>query len=282
MRAEGGGVTPVTDGGSGFAEFVRTIARLRAPDGCPWDREQTHATLGKHLIEEAYEALAAIESADDQALADELGDVLLQVVLHAQIGAEEGTFTIDDVIANIAAKIRRRHPHIFGEVTAEDSAAVMRNWDAIKREEKPHGGVLGEIPGTLPALMLAQKISRRAAGAGFEWEDLDGVWEKVEEEIDEIKATRPGSPEAVAEVGDLLFTVVNVARRMDVDAETALREGCARFVRRFTDMEASSKESGRTLDDLDSEEWEELWQRAKARESAGLVRPHDVKEREQS
>jgi tetrapyrrole methylase family protein/MazG family protein len=269
-----------TVGGPGFDELVRIIARLRAPDGCPWDREQTHATLGKHLIEESYEALATIEAGDDAALADELGDVLLQVVLHAQIGAEDGTFTIDDVLDNITTKIRRRHPHIFGEVTVADSAEVMRNWDAIKREEKQQASVLGEVPRTLPALMLAQKISRRAAGAGFEWDDLDGVWEKVDEEIDEVRATVPGSAEAAAEIGDLLFTVVNVARKMGVDAESALRGTCAKFERRFTGMETASAQAGRPLDELGADEWEELWRQAKEAESAGSERPHDVKEQE--
>jgi tetrapyrrole methylase family protein/MazG family protein len=251
----------------GFDEFVRLIAVLRGPDGCPWDREQTHATLGKHLIEESYETLAAIEAGDDAALAEELGDVLLQIVLHAQIGAEDGTFTIDDVVASIITKIRRRHPHIFGTVTAETSAEVIHNWDAIKREEKPAGGVLGDVPHTLPSLMLAQKISRRAASAGFDWEDLGGVWAKVHEEIDELKAADPGSPEAADEVGDLLFTVVNVARKMGIDAESALRGTCAKFVRRFGDMESANAGS-RALDELDLAEWEDLWRQAKAKESA--------------
>jgi tetrapyrrole methylase family protein/MazG family protein len=167
----------------GFAELVRIISVLRGPDGCPWDREQTHESLGPHLIEEAYETLAAIESDDRAELAAELGDLLLQIVLHAEIGAGDGTFSIDDVIAGIITKIRRRHPHIFGTVTVSSAEEVTRNWDAIKRDERPHTGVLGEVPDALPALMRAQKISRRAAGVGFEWEDLDGVWAKVHEEI---------------------------------------------------------------------------------------------------
>jgi len=253
--------------GDDFDELVRIIAVLRSPEGCPWDREQTHATLGKHLIEESYEALAAIEAGEDAALADELGDVLLQVVLHAQIGAEDGTFTIDDVVASIVRKIRRRHPHVFGDVDVSSSAEVMRNWDAIKREEKAAAGTLGEVPHSLPALMLAQKISRRAAGAGFDWEDVDGVWEKVHEEIDELRAAEHGSLEAADEVGDLLFTVVNVARKMGVDAESALRGTCAKFARRFAHMEAVSAQQGRALDELDLASWEELWQQAKQKES---------------
>jgi tetrapyrrole methylase family protein/MazG family protein len=251
----------------GFAELVRIISVLRAPDGCPWDREQTHASLAPHLIEEAYEGAAAAESGDDAALADELGDVLLQVVLHAQIGAEDGTFTVDDVIAGIITKIRRRHPHIFGTVSAETAEEVTRNWDAIKRVEKPHAGVLGEVPEALPSLMRAQKISRRAAGVGFEWEDIDGVWAKVHEEIDELKATGHGTPEAEEELGDLLFTVVNVARKMGIDAEAALRRTCLKFAGRFEDMETAAAAAGHPLEDLRPDEWEQLWARAKQNES---------------
>ena len=252
----------------GFAELVRIIAILRGPDGCPWDREQTHETLAPHLIEEAYETLSAIESGDPVSLADELGDVLLQVVLHAEIGAGEGTFTIDDVTASIITKIRRRHPHIFGTVTVESAEEVTRNWDAIKRGERPHAGTLGEVPDALPALMRAQKISRRAAGVGFEWEDLDGVWAKVHEEIDELKAAEPGSAHAAEELGDLLFTIVNVARHMGIDAESALRGTCDKFVGRFEDMERSASSSGRPLGELLAGEWEILWEQAKHRESA--------------
>ena len=257
----------------GFAELVRLIGVLRAPDGCPWDREQTHASLAPHLIEEAYEGAAAAESGDDAALADELGDVLLQVVLHAQIGAEDGTFTIDDVIGGIITKIRRRHPHIFGTVTAETAEEVTRNWDAIKRDEKPHHGVLGEVPEALPSLMRAQKISRRAAGVGFEWEDIDGVWAKVHEEIDELKAAEEGSPEAADELGDVLFTVVNVARKMGIDAEAALRRTCEKFTVRFENMEGAAAATGRPLEDLSLEEWEALWAEAKRQESAATRGP---------
>ena len=260
---------------SGFAELVRLIGVLRAPDGCPWDREQTHASLAPHLIEEAYEAATAIEADDDAALADELGDVLLQVVLHAQIGAEAGTFSIDDVIAGIITKIRRRHPHVFGAVQVETADEVTRNWDAIKREEKPHTGALGEVPESLPALMRAQKISRRAAGVGFEWDSLDGVWTKVHEEIEELKAAEPGSPEAEDELGDVLFTVVNVARKMGIDAESALRHTCAKFAGRFEEMEAVAGDAGRPLEGLEAYEWEALWGHAKKKESAATGGPDE-------
>lgn len=254
------------DGGA-FDEFVRIIAILRGPDGCPWDREQTHESLASHLIEEAYETVAAIESGQPAALADELGDVLLQVVLHAEIAAGDGAFTINDVIAGIDTKIRRRHPHIFGDVTVSSAEEVTRNWDAIKRDERPQHGALGEVPDALPALMRAQKISRRAAGVGFEWEHLDDVWAKVHEEIDELKSAEPGSANAEDELGDLLFTVVNVARRMGIDAESALRDTCVRFVRRFEEMERVAAQGDRSLEDLGPLEWEELWGQAKRRES---------------
>ncbi len=252
----------------GFDELVRIIAVLRGPDGCPWDQEQTHESLGKHLIEEAYEALAAIDADDSAELADELGDVLLQVMLHSQIAAEEDRFTIDDVISGLIAKMRRRHPHIFGNVRVEDSAQVMRNWDAIKRVEKSRESALAGVAPTLPALMYAQKISRRAASAGFDWEDIDGVWAKVHEEIDEIKSAQPGSDEVADEVGDLLFSVVNVARKLGVDAEDALRRMCSRFERRFEDMEHSAAAGGVSFHDLELGEMEELWQQAKNKESA--------------
>ncbi len=255
----------------GFDELVRIVRVLRGPDGCPWDREQTHETLAKHMIEEAYEAVHAIQMDDLDGLADELGDVLLQVVLHAQIGAEAGAFTIDDVVANIIAKIRRRHPHVFGAVRVDDAAQVMANWEAIKHEEREgagaaEGGVLAGVTPALPALMYAQKLSRRAAAAGFEWDGIEGVLDKVAEEIAELKACPPGSPEAADEVGDLLFTIVNVARHLGIDAEVALRGTCAKFKRRFEAMEARAAEMGTDVRGLRTEEYERLWALAKETE----------------
>ena len=257
----------------GFDELVRIIAVLRGPNGCPWDREQTHETLGKHMVEEAYEAVHAIEQGDLRELADELGDVLLQVVLHSQIGAEEEAFSIDDVIAGIIAKIRRRHPHIFGSVRADTAEEVLRNWDEIKRGEKAEAAPEGETPGvlagitpTLPALMYAQKISRRAAGAGFEWEHIDGVWDKVAEEIAELKECEPGSPEAADEVGDVLFSVVNVARHLGIDSEDALRGTCLKFMRRFEDMESQAQRDGLDIREMDIDALEQFWLEAKRKE----------------
>ncbi|MHB9003975.1 MAG: nucleoside triphosphate pyrophosphohydrolase [Coriobacteriia bacterium] len=246
----------------GFAEFVRVIGALRAPDGCPWDRAQDHHSLRRHMIEEAHEAVAAIESGDSRELADELGDVMLQVVLHAQIASEAGDFDIDDVIANITQKIRRRHPHIFGTVVAETPEAVIQNWDAIKREEKP-GRLLDGIPRSLPALMLAGKISRRVVGVGFEWDTIDAVWSKVHEEIDELKACEPGSPEAAEEIGDLLFTIVNLARKQGIDPEEALRGTCAKFTRRWESMEDVAGARGENMEDLGIDTLEALWKQAK-------------------
>lgn len=251
-----------------FEEFVRLIAVLRGPDGCPWDKEQTHMSLRKNMIEEAYEVVTAIEEGVVADLAEELGDVLLQVVLHSQMASEVGDFTIDDVIAGIDEKIRRRHPHIFGEATAGTAAEVIAKWDVIKREEKAEkgGGILEGVPKSLPSLMYAQKISRRAVAAGFEWPDIEGVWRKVHEEIEELKAARPDTPEVEEELGDLLFTIVNLARKLGVDAETALRGTCEKFIRRFEDMERTAAERGVALPEMSSEGMEELWELAKRRE----------------
>ena len=244
-------------------ELVRIMAVLRAPGGCPWDREQTHMSLRRHLIEEAYEAVAAIEAGDDAEMADELGDILLQVVFHAQIAEEEGRFDIDDVADAIVTKLRRRHPHIFAGATADTSAEVMERWDHIKRAEKPGEGLFDGIAPTLPALTLAGKVSRRAVSVGFEWETVEGVWDKVREEIEELKAAEPGSPDAEDELGDLLFTVVNVGRKMGVDPEQALRSTCAKFVRRFSEMERAAAESGCDLAEMGIDDMEALWRRAK-------------------
>lgn len=244
-------------------ELVRIMAQLRAPDGCPWDREQTHMSLRRHLLEEAYEAVAAIEAGDDSEIADELGDILLQVVFHAQIAEEEGRFDIDDVAEAIVTKLRRRHPHIFASAVADTPAEVMEKWDHIKRAEKPGAALLDGIAPTLPALTLAGKISRRAVSVGFEWETVEDVWDKVHEEIEELKATEPGTPEAEDELGDVLFSLVNVGRKMGVDPEQALRGTCAKFVRRFSEMERTAAESGLDLAEMSIEDMEALWRRAK-------------------
>jgi tetrapyrrole methylase family protein/MazG family protein len=251
--------------GHGFDDFVDLIAVLRGPEGCPWDREQTHGSIAKNMVEEAYEAVHAIEANDIAEIRDELGDVLLQVVLQAQIAQDAAEFTIDDVLSAIHAKIVRRHPHIFAEADARDAAAVSAVWEEVKRGERAekHQGLLDGVPHALPGLMLAQAISRKAVSAGFEWESLDGVWEKVHEELDELKATEPGSPEAAEEIGDVLFTVVNLARKQGIDAETALRKTCDKFRSRWSAMEKAAAENGEALDELPLQAQERLWRAAK-------------------
>ena len=249
---------------------MRIIARLRAPDGCPWDREQTHRSIAKNMVEEAYEAVHAIETEDVAGLAEELGDVLLQVVLHAQIASDDGEFGIDDVVAGITDKIVRRHPHVFGEAEAGTAREVHAVWDRIKRAEKSEkgAGLLDDVAHGMPALMQAQTISRKAVAAGFEWDTLDGVIDKLNEEVAELAETEPGSPDAAGEIGDILFTVVNLARKQGIDAETALRGTCDKFRSRWSAMEGFAVEEGREIAGMTLAEQEVLWQRAKERESA--------------
>ena len=350
-----------------FDQFVATIAALRAPDGCPWDREQTHSSIAHNMIEEAYEAVDAIEAADVAHLREELGDVLLQVVLQSQIAADAGEFTIDDVCADVNAKMVRRHPHVFGETSAESASEVLDLWDKVKLAERNatgaaeaaggagdtgdangadgagaadgsggeaapprRAGLLDGVPTSFPALMQAQKVSRKAAAAGFEWDTLDEVWEKVREEIGELQEAYAAAPKAAngkvdasaalataevgerdgsasaptdsglvddsgfgsaasvaltsapafgpaaasgsaaaavaaveLEFGDVLFSLVNVARRMGVDAESALRATCAKFRSRWAAMEAAAAAQGRRIEDLSADEQESLWEAAK-------------------
>ena len=258
-----------------FDRLVRTMWRLRQPDGCPWDREQTHRSITRNMVEEAYEAVEAIEADDATHLAEELGDVLEQVVLHAQIAADDGAFTIDDVIHGLNEKLVRRHPHVFGEhAAAGDGSEVQDIWDEVKaaeraasgEDERPQG-LLDSVPRSLPALMQCQKISKRAAKAGFEWPDEAGVWEKVAEERAEMEREAPGSPERAAEFGDLLFALVNVARWEGIDAEEALAASNRKFRARWARMEERARELGVVLDELDAAALNELWDRAKAEEN---------------
>lgn len=260
---------------SEFDRLVRTMWRLRQPDGCPWDREQTHRSITRNMVEEAYEAVEAIEADDAEHLVEELGDVLEQVVLHAQIAADEGAFTIDDVIHGLNEKLVRRHPHVFGErAAAGDGGEVQDIWDEVKAAERAAAGekdkrprgLLESVPRSLPALMQCQKISRRAAKAGFEWPDEEGVWAKVAEERAELEREAPGSPERAAEFGDLLFALVNVARWEGIDAEEALAGANRKFRSRWARMEVLAAEAGRDLEELDADAMNELWDRAKAEE----------------
>ncbi len=261
-----------------FDALVRTVWRLRQPDGCPWDREQTHQSIAKNMIEEAFEAVDAIEGSQTRHMEEELGDVLMQVVLHAQIASDEGTFDIDDVCRGINEKLVRRHPHVFGDAHANDADEVLGIWDQVKLGEhrkageeasqagERREGLLDGVPVQLPALMQAQKISRKAAAAGFEWRTTDDVWAQVYSEIDEFRAEPSGSLEAELEFGDILFALINVARREHIDAESALRATCAKFRRRWASMEEAAWASGRDIADVSNDEQEALWAAAKLKE----------------
>ena len=256
--------------------LVETIWRLRQPDGCPWDREQTHASIAKNMIEEAYEAVDCIEAGDPAHLREELGDVLMQVVLHAQIAADAGEFTMADVARDINEKLIRRHPHVFGERAGAGSAdEVLSIWDTVKLAEKgakdaaadasgarPEG-LLDGVPCALPALMQAQKVSRKAAALGFEWDTVGAVWDKVAEERAEFEAEEPGSAEREMEFGDLLFALVNVARKEGIDAESALRASTAKFRSRWAAMEDAAYGRGIALEGLGTERLNELWDEVK-------------------
>ncbi|HPT82889.1 MAG TPA: nucleoside triphosphate pyrophosphohydrolase [Limnochordia bacterium] len=252
-----------------WSELVNIVAKLRSPEGCPWDRAQTHTSLKRFLLEEAYELLEAIDQGDPQAMKDELGDVLLQVLLHAQIAAEQGQFSIDDVIVNLSEKLVRRHPHVFGEVAAETPEEVMVNWDAIKRREKTgeqRRSILDGVPKELPALMRAEKIQKKAAKVGFDWDHTAEVVEKVKEEFQELEeaAATGQQQELEEELGDLLFAMVNLARFLQVDPEFALQKATAKFVERFQLLERYAEEENLDLQELDLAGLNDLWDRAKA------------------
>lgn len=267
-----------------FDEFVNTIAALCAPGGCPWDMEQTHRSIASNMIEEAYEAVDAIEADDVVHMREEFGDVLLQVVLQSQIASDEGEFTIDDVCRDVNDKIVRRHPHVFGNVDAGSPEEVLRVWDKEKLAERQAAeaaglkeGLLDGIPRALPALTQAQKISRKAAAAGFDWDGVEGVWEKVAEEEVELRqayaayeSMEADSPEyarakesVTLELGDMLFALVNVARKMGVNAEEALRASCSKFRARWASMEIAAEVGGKRLEDMPQPDQERLWEAAK-------------------
>lgn len=259
--------------GETFAAFVDTIAALRAPNGCPWDREQTHESIARNMIEEAYEAVDAIEQRDTTHLREELGDILLQVVLQSQIAADAGEFTVADVCRDVNAKMIRRHPHVFGETAAGSAEDVLSIWDNVKLAEKSAAdaqteepeGLLDSVPASFPALLQAYKISRKAVAAGFEWDTVEDVWAKVEEEIAEFKqACRSDDAQAKElEFGDVLFSLVNVARKEGIDAETALRATCRKFRERWAFMEGAAWGQGKRIEELDMDEMQQLWGQAK-------------------
>ncbi len=249
----------------GFDGLAEIVAILRSPEGCPWDREQTHESLKPFLIEEAYEVIDALDSGDADKLCEELGDLLLQVMLHSQLAKERGAFDIYQVVQRLNDKLVQRHPHVFGDVALENADEVLRNWDRLKREQRAHASILEGIPRSMPALLRALEVSRRASRAGFEWESIQGVLEKLEEEERELRrAIESGSEERIdAEIGDLLFTAVNIARHAGLNPEESLRRMVDRFIQRFHWMEQAVAQQGRTLESLTPDEWEALWQQAK-------------------
>ena len=246
-----------------FETLVEIIARLRAPGGCPWDREQTHVSLRENLLSECYEVLEALDEGDPAKLCEELGDLLLQIVLHARIAADNGDFELGDVIEGITTKIVHRHPHIFGSRKVKDAAEVVRNWEALKSEEREEGvSMLESVPGHMPALGYAYELQRRVARVGFDWEDVDGVIDKLVEEVREFREAK-NEEEKAREYGDLLFTLVNVARRDGFDSEAALREASRRFYRRFSFMEELCRQRGKSIGEFSFEEQNALWEEAK-------------------
>ena len=258
---------PARERGHAFETFHEIIAHLRAPEGCPWDRKQTHQSLRQHLIEEAYEVIDAIDAADPSKLAEEFGDVLLQIFLHAQIGYETDEYRLVDVVKGINDKIIRRHPHVFGEVIVDGEGQVLTNWEAIKKEERKQNGeegkgILDGVPRTLPALHLAQEYQERAARVGFDWPEVEGVLDKIREEIDEVRQSQ-NQAELTDELGDLFFVLVNLARWKKVDAEAALQAANRKFKRRFGHIEKRARELGRALPEMSLKEMDALWDEAK-------------------
>jgi MazG family protein len=270
-----------------FQDLVALMARLRSPEGCPWDREQTYSTLAPMLVEEAYEAFEAVEDAREGRpanLCEELGDLLFQIIFYAQVAAERGEFTIDDVTSQIHAKMVRRHPHVFGDVVVRDNEELLRNWEALKAEEKRAAGdgerdtsLLDGVSSKAPALMEAHQLGVKAARVGFDWRDVDEIFDKLREETDELRAaiheehTAGGDNDGSKsehqrvreEVGDLLFVVTNIARHLDVEPESALKLTNRKFRRRFGHIERGLRARGRKLEEATIDEMEELWQEAK-------------------
>jgi len=250
-----------------FRRLVEIMARLRAEGGCEWDRAQTHESLRQYLVEETHEVIDAIRQGDPVPLCEELGDLLLQVLFHAQIASEIGQFDISDVIASISGKMIRRHPHVFGDATADTPEAVSRQWDHIKRtvENRSHESILGGIPKGFPSLLRAAKMSKKAARAGFDWERTEQVLGKVEEEVSELKEEMTkGDPAPMEhELGDVLFSLVNLARFLGLNAEVAMVSANDRFERRFREMEKIAEKTGCSIESADMDTLDRLWEMAK-------------------
>jgi MazG family protein len=263
-------------------ELIAVMARLRAPGGCPWDREQSYASLAQYLLEEAYETFDAIQEADQTGdvtnLKEELGDLLLQVIFHSTIGAEKGDFTIDEVADGIRQKLILRHPHVFGDAKLERASDVLDNWDKLKADERKASGkkekisesILDDVPVHFPALLEGLKLTTKAAKVGFDWQSTDQIFEKLEEEVGELKEAINGrdAGEVAEEIGDLLFVVVNLARHLDIEPETALKKTNRKFRKRFKFIEDQLKTVGRSVNDASIEEMDELWNRSKSANAA--------------
>lgn len=254
----------MSETGKKFEELVGIMARLRGPDGCPWDKEQTYKDIAVHTLEEVHEALDAIDRADYDGLKEELGDLLLQIVFYAQIAQDEKRWKIDDVIDVINKKLIHRHPHVFGEKKAKDSQEVLKRWESLKLEEGKKS-ILGGVPKVLPALLKAYRLGEKAARVGFDWEDAEGILSKLEEEARELHEARGKKDEGQieSEYGDLLFTLANIGRFLGIDPETALRKSSDKFIKRFQFMEKEIEEKNLEMKNLSAKEWDEFWERAK-------------------
>ena len=254
-----------------FNNLKRIIAQLRAPDGCPWDRAQTHDSIKQYLIEEAYEVIQTIDESKMDKLCDELGDLLLQVLLHTQIAEEKGEFNMEDVIHSISEKMIRRHPHVFCDVKADSPDEVVANWDEIKRKENNgEGSLLDSVPKNIPSLAYSHAIQNRAARTGFDWKDFDGILDKVMEELNEIRQAET-QQQKVHEFGDLIFVLTNVARWLNIDPELSLHQANDRFYHRFKYMEEVCEDKGIQLGSLSFDEQNQLWEEAKRKEKEGKI-----------
>ena len=295
VARSGGSESPRATAGEWFEKLAGVQARLRAPDGCPWDREQTHASLRTYLVEEAYEVLEAMESGDDAKFAEEMGDLLLQIVFHSQIAKEEGRFTVADVIREVHDKMVRRHPHVFGEKRAKNSAEVLKNWEQIKKEERSAAGrkkadgskgagkkdsLMDGVSRALPAALEGFQLTRRAARIGFDWTSIDGVIEKMNEEAEELRLALESADatKTEEEMGDLLFSAVNLARFLQIDPEIALKKANAKFSARFRRMEETAEKSGKALAAVSREQMEEFWEAAKSEEKDEAGKPREARE----
>lgn len=249
--------------------FIDVVKKLRAPDGCPWDREQTHKSLKPYLIEETYEAIEAIDDEDSAEICEELGDIFLHIVMHGVMGEEDGDFTLEEVIRTIKEKMIRRHPHVFDEIIVNSVGDVWKNWDEIKKKENQKKNksesILDNVPISLPGLARAEKIQKRAARIGFDWDDVAGAWSKIHEELEEIdEAIKEDDKDKLTEeLGDLLFSVVNVSRKLEIDPEEALRFSSNKFMKRFKHIEQKVAEQGKKIKDCDFEELDDYWNQAK-------------------